>query len=92
MKTYVVCFDITDDKNRTKVGNLLLAYGERVQLSVFEIALNNRRELATLKTQLQALLEPGDDMRFYYLSPETRRQSEDVYGNALVDFPSVILV
>ncbi|WP_019606017.1 CRISPR-associated endonuclease Cas2 [Teredinibacter turnerae] len=92
MKTYLVCFDITDDKSRNKVGNLLLAYGERVQLSVFEIALNNNRELAALKTQLQTLMEEGDDLRFYYLSKETRRQSEDVYGNAIADFPSVIIV
>ncbi|WP_232426217.1 hypothetical protein [Teredinibacter turnerae] len=45
-----------------------------------------------LKTQLQTLMEEGDDLRFYYLSKETRQQSEDVYGNAIADFPSVIIV
>lgn len=92
MKTYLVCFDITDDKNRNKVGNLLLAYGERAQLSVFEIAVNKPKELKDLKAQLQDLLELGDDLRFYYLSPETRQQSEDIHGNPIADFPGVVIV
>jgi len=92
VKTYLVCFDITDDNNRNKAGNLLLAYGERVQLSVFEIAINKAKELEYLKTQLQELIEPCDDLRFYYLSPETRKQSEDIHGNRIADFPGVVIV
>ncbi len=69
-----------------------IPYKDRALHSVFEIALNNNRELVALKTQLQTLMEEGDDLRFYYLSKETRQQSEDVYGNAIADFPSVIIV
>ncbi|WP_028886213.1 hypothetical protein [Teredinibacter turnerae] len=69
-----------------------IPYKDRALRCVFEIALNNTRELAALKTQLQTLMEEGDDLRFYYLSKETRRQSEDVYGNAIAGFPSVIIV
>ena len=33
---YVIAYDVTDDGKRTKLANLLLGYGERVQKSVFE--------------------------------------------------------
>lgn len=70
--TYLVCFDIENDKARRKVGNLLLAYGDRVQYSVFEIALTNQSQLTELKYRLSKILHqhpnPDDDLRFYYLA------------------------
>ena len=92
MKTYLVCFDITEDKNRNKVGNILLAYGDRVQFSVFEIAVNKPSELVALKKRLEPLVEPGDDLRFYYLTAETRKQSQTLDGAPVADFPSVIII
>ena len=38
MEVYVACFDISDDRQRTRVGKVLLRHGDRVQKSVFEIA------------------------------------------------------
>ncbi|NMG82782.1 MAG: CRISPR-associated endonuclease Cas2 [Methanosarcinales archaeon] len=36
MKYVVISYDISDDKKRNKVANMLLDYGTRVQYSVFE--------------------------------------------------------
>jgi CRISPR-associated protein Cas2 len=33
---YLVCYDITDDRRRQRISDLLLDYGVRVQESVFE--------------------------------------------------------
>ena len=33
--TYVICYDITDDKRRSHLVNTLLDYGSRIQESVF---------------------------------------------------------
>lgn len=89
---YLVCYDISDDRQRTAVSDKLLSYGDRVQKSVFEICVKTRRELTALQKQLAPLLAEGDDIRFYYLPPETRKQSSDVHGQPLTDLPAVFIV
>lgn len=42
---YVITYDIADDR-REDVATLLSGYGPRVQLSLFECGLRNRREAA----------------------------------------------
>lgn len=37
---YVVCYDIPDDKRRTRLAKCLDGYGDRVQYSVFEAVLD----------------------------------------------------
>lgn len=34
---YVICYDISDNKRRRKVADVLDAYGDRIQNSVFEL-------------------------------------------------------
>ena len=33
---FVICYDVSDDRRRTRIANHLDAYGDRVQHSVFE--------------------------------------------------------
>lgn len=40
-ETYLIAYDISDDKKRAKVMSALLAYGNRVQYSVFEVVLTD---------------------------------------------------
>lgn len=40
---YVIVYDISNDKRRKKVADLLEGYGERVQYSVFECVLDKGR-------------------------------------------------
>jgi len=41
---YVVAYDITNDKRRKKLSDLLETYGVRVNYSVFEIELNETKK------------------------------------------------
>ncbi|GEM_PF-121842 len=62
-----VCYDIPDDRRRTKVMKTLEGYGRRVQYSVFECELRPA-DLDKLKARLGALIQKEeDDIRFYDL-------------------------
>ena len=37
---YVICYDVIDDRRRTKLARALDAFGDRVQYSVFEALLD----------------------------------------------------
>jgi CRISPR-associated protein Cas2 len=92
MNVYLVCFDIADDRNRDRVGTELLAYGERVQKSVFEIVVRHPGELDTLRASLAPLLESGDDLRFYRLCADCRDASVGLRGGKLAVFPAAVIV
>lgn len=92
MNVYLVCFDITDDKIRNRVGKLLQAHGDRVQKSVFEIVVKRPEELEVLRRKIRPLLEAGDDVRLYRLCAECRDQSQDADGGAIARFPAALVI
>jgi CRISPR-associated protein Cas2 len=92
MLVYLVCFDITDDAIRYRVGKALAKYGERVQKSVFEISLGNETQLRELKAEIRALLVEEDDCRFYALCKACRKRSYDVDDNRVAYLPAAVLV
>ena len=66
-KFYVICFDISNDKNRRKVVKELENKGKRVQKSVFECFLNDKQFL-TLKEVLEKNINlKTDSIRYYQL-------------------------
>ena len=62
---YVVAYDISDNKRRTKVSRLLEQYGERINYSVFECMLTaaQRKEV---EAGLSALINPRKDQVSVY--------------------------
>jgi len=62
----VVCYDIPDDKRRTKVGKILEGFGSRVQKSVFECDIK-ADHMSMLKEKLAWVLKQEDTVRYYYL-------------------------
>ncbi len=61
MTHYVVVYDITQDKLRTKVSDILKDYGmDRIQYSAFygELRIHG---LNSLKTDLQQIINKGDE-------------------------------
>lgn len=71
---YLITYDIADDRRREDVATLLSGYGPRVQLSVFECDLRSRREAASLRGKLRALIDPIEDqIRIYPLDDRTAR-------------------
>lgn len=93
MELYLVCFDISDDDLRRRIGNLLLGYGERVQRSVFEVAVRDQTDLEALRTELLALVEPGDqDIRLYRLCASCRQTSVTLMGERIAALPAMLIV
>lgn len=57
---YVVTYDISDDKRRTKVFKTLFDYGDHAQYSVFFCELNDR-ELVRLRAKLREAINSNED-------------------------------
>lgn len=57
---YFVSYDITEDRRRTRVYKLMLAFGDRVQYSVFSCDLN-ARELVELRAAVEELVQHSED-------------------------------
>ena len=64
---YVIAYDITDDRRRTKVHQILMGFGKWTQYSLFECFLT-RKELVLLRSKLaEHLVATQDSVRFYPL-------------------------
>ena len=75
----VVCYDIPDDKRRTKVGKILEGFGSRVQKSVFECDIKPQH-MNMLKEKLARVLKQEDAVRYYYVCAQCIPKIEVVNG------------
>lgn len=66
MKYVVISYDISDDKTRRRVANVLADYGKRVQYSVFECRVD-AKTLDKIITLLKPFAEGNDSIRLYQL-------------------------
>jgi len=73
--TYDVCTETAEGKRRLrKVAEACLAYGQRVQKSVFECSLKNEMQLEQLKHRLlQCMSEHEDSLRIYRMTQSRER-------------------
>lgn len=63
---YVICYDITEDRLRTKASKLLDGHGRRVQKSVFECPDLTEKQLLRLLDVLDRLIDhETDSVRCY---------------------------
>jgi CRISPR-associated protein Cas2 len=71
--TYLVCYDISNDKRLRKVFKTCRNYGDHLQYSIFECDLNET-ELVNLERELGEIINYGEDqVLFVALGPaETR--------------------
>lgn len=71
-RRYVVSYDVTDDRRRTKIFELLEGYGDHVQFSVF-LADLTQQELVALRVKLRERMnEKEDQVLIVDLGRETR--------------------
>ena len=74
---YIVCYDIADNKARTKIEKSVSGYGRRVQYSIFECYLDSERK-SELTNKLQKIFsgnktdENIDSIRIYRLCEACR--------------------
>lgn len=59
-RNYIVTYDISDDKRRTKIFRLLHGFGDHAQYSVFFCQLN-KQELLKLKGRMAPLIHHRED-------------------------------
>ena len=66
---FVIAYDITNDKRRKKLSDLLEKYGTRVNYSVFEVEINETKlEYLIYEIELQKLINKKyDSLRFYHV-------------------------
>jgi len=65
---YVVAYDITSNKRRGKVSDILEGYGSRVNYSVFEIEVKSKANLKKLEKKILEMINPNEDsFRFYHI-------------------------
>ena len=58
--TYLVCYDIADEKRLRKVFKTMRGYGDHLQYSVFECQLT-AMDLVRLRSQLSLIIGHADD-------------------------------
>jgi CRISPR-associated protein Cas2 len=93
MKQFVVVvYDISSDRRRTKLHNVLLDYGTPVQYSVFECLLDEKG-LQRMKRAVGRVIRPRvDRVRYYYLCQACLRKVEITSGVEVLSEEEVIVV
>jgi CRISPR-associated protein Cas2 len=71
--SYLVCYDISDDKRLRRVFKIMRGWGDHLQFSVFECQLT-RMDLARLKAELAEVIHHTEDqVLFVDLGPAEGR-------------------
>jgi CRISPR-associated protein Cas2 len=89
---YSICYDVKDDARRLKVAKVLKDYGTRVQLSVFEAELDERK-LERLKSRVRKVLDDAEDsLRLYPLCGACMCRIEIIGQGVVTQDPEVIVI
>jgi CRISPR-associated protein Cas2 len=78
-----VCYDIVDNDRRRRLAKLMKGYGERVQKSVFECALDDGRYLK-MKQEIEKLIDWEEDSVRYYNLCKGCLKNIDISGFGVV--------
>jgi CRISPR-associated protein Cas2 len=69
MKYYIYCYDIQCDKKRLRCAKFLLRYGERIQESVYQIAVQKHSQITTINNYLSKQINNDiDKVHYYYIA------------------------
>lgn len=72
-QSYLVCYDICEDKRLRKVFNIMRGYGDHLQYSVFECQFT-QRDLVSCRAELaQVIHHDEDQVLFVHLGPAEGR-------------------
>jgi CRISPR-associated protein Cas2 len=93
--SYLVSYDIADDKRLRLVFKTMRAYGDHLQFSVFECQLTPA-DLARLKGELSNIINHAEDqVLFVYLGPVEGRGERVITALGLpyscVDAPCIVV-
>lgn len=75
---YLIAYDISNDRRRTKVHKTLTGFGKWTQFSLFECHLTEK-EIIALRARLDALLdEEEDNVRIYSICRQCQAKAETI--------------
>ncbi|MEW6365978.1 MAG: CRISPR-associated endonuclease Cas2 [Acidobacteriota bacterium] len=78
MSSFVVAYDIEDDKRRNAVHRALMSFGVWTQYSVFECALDEQ-QLVRMRHRLESLMDKREDsVVIYHLCSACHRGLERI--------------
>ena len=80
----LVCYDIEDNKRRTRIHKILRSFGEPIQESVFEI-IGNERQIGRMKRRIAKVILPPDKLRYYTLCEACRGKIEGTPNHPQVE-------
>jgi len=93
--TYLICYDISDDKRLRKVFHTMRGFGDHIQYSIFECQLT-AMDLARCRTALAKIIHHTEDqVLFVNLGPAEGRGDRTItamgkpYTN--VDSPCIVV-
>ena len=90
--TYLVCYDIADDKRRLKIAKACESVAERVQFSVFEAYLTFTELAKLVKRTMKVMKKEEDSLRVYTICSACKTKVS-VYGlGQVTPEPGVIIV
>ncbi|MDY6912571.1 MAG: CRISPR-associated endonuclease Cas2 [Chloroflexota bacterium] len=79
----IICYDISGNRRRARLHELLLGYGTPVQKSVFECDLN-LKQFRKLRKDARRYVKKGESIRYYHLCGRCRQRTKDE-GTALIE-------
>jgi CRISPR-associated protein Cas2 len=93
--TYLVCYDIADDKRLARVAKLMKGFGDRVQKSVFECQFNDTDLVRCRHVLGDAIDHRKDQVLFVNLGPSDGRGDRVIasLGKAYssIDAPCIVV-
>jgi CRISPR-associated protein Cas2 len=94
-KTYLVCYDIRDERRLARVAKAMLGFGDRIQYSIFECQFN-AVDLVTCRAALSQIIHhKQDQVLFVDLGPVEGRGDRVItsLGQAYsrLDAPAIIV-
>ncbi len=75
---YLIAYDISDNKRRTKIHKTLCGFGKWTQYSLFECFLN-KKERIMLEHRLRTILnEKEDNVRIYHICSTCQAKTKTI--------------
>ncbi len=94
MKNWLICYDIEDDKERTRIYKCLLKYGTPIQKSVFEVSFPDKKLVLQQEMidQLKFIASEEANIRFYNLTKKGVKNSWCLNDSVILERPGAIVV
>ncbi len=92
MTVFLVCYDISDNRERDRVARLLCRHGHRVQESVFELYRMDPVRHQQLREALRSIVSDAQTIRFYRIGQTGAADSSDLAGTPIARLSRTCLI